>query len=156
VAGDALAPERVERAVPTGEDVRQLGTVAPVATSDDVGADRSLDALTHPEQHRVRLGERHPECRREVLPDEALTDVQLEDQLVMLLQSAGGSAHDGGELGRLDGCAVGPRVGRRRQVPRACAGAVEHRGFTAAAPCPAEHLVPGDCVQPRLHTVPIT
>ncbi len=79
VATDALAPERIEDAIPRAEERVELGALAPAVPSDQERTERTFHPIPHPLHEFVRILNRDAERVGELLALEFVTHVEVED-----------------------------------------------------------------------------
>ncbi len=116
VAGDPLADQHRELAVPRLQDLGQLGTLLAPGASDAQGAEAALRAVAHAMQQAVALLGRHTERVGEIGALQPLADRELEHQLVARIEPTRGVPDELGELLVLGTRTVATLVRRGAQV----------------------------------------
>ena len=146
VAGNALAGEHREGAVPVGQDHLEPGAVGLALAGDEQGTDGAGDPLAHAAGDHGDLPRGHARGLGQLGALEAVAHVQLQQDAVAVVEALGGVPQEAAHLRR--GCGGGRGIGREVVV----GGAGHHRVLgghgLGAGPSVAGALVAGDGVQP--------
>jgi hypothetical protein len=141
VAGDPLADQRGEAAVPVGQHAGQVGAVVAAQAGHQQRPQGAFDLVAEAGEEDVDVGRLDADCLAEVGALEAVAEVEVEQGAVAFGQAGGGVPDQVAEVGLVGGLlGAGGGVG---QVGHVLLGSDARSG-----PDPAEGLAAGDRVQP--------